>query len=339
MTATPEESTPDARDGSAATMCERARDLAEGHDLEGAAAEFQRVLAAGETHYRGEAAFGLGAVRDAQGDVEGAREAYLLAWHTNDPDHAPRAGYNLAVSYERSGERDDARATWQAVVDAGNERYLPGALCGLADIAADECDSESAAELWRRAVATGDRGYAPLAAYNLGTQLMLRGEYAAAQEAFAAAVADDPAGEARVSLGVVHLERAIASFRDALACADADVFPLAAELLARSLPLRGAYDEAERTWGQGLAHSDPDIARAVRARLRRDCGAVEGAWWDGHVDDAVRTNTLPRLVAELFAAIDEMHESADDAAAVRAVPEHYEWGTTLAVDRQPEDLR
>lgn len=329
MAATPDPATPGADDAFAAAACERARELAHRGDLAGAASEFQRVLACTDTRLRGEAAFGLGAVREAHGDVEEAREACLLALRTGDPEYAPRAGYNLALSYERGGEWAEARDTWQSVVAAGNARYLPGALCRLAEIVADEGDTDTAEGLWERAVESGDREYAPLAAYNLGAQLFQRGQHAAALQAFTTASIDDPAGHARANLGVTHLELAIAAFQGALARADTETLPLATELLGRTLPLRGAYEEAQQVWEYGLGHDEPEVAAGVRDRLRRELDGPAGGRWDELIEDAVRTHTLPRLTGELFAAIEQMYEGAGDADAVRSVPHAYGWGARL----------
>lgn len=329
MPGTPEGATA-TDDELAAAACSRARSLAEQGDLAGAATEFQRVLARGETRSRGEAAFGLGAVREAQGDVEGARDACRLALRSGDPDYAPRGAYNLAVSYEHTGERGEARAAWQAVLDSGNERYLPGALCALADLASDAGDADHAEKLWRRAAAMDDQEYAPLAAHNLGAALLQRGELAAAQETFATAAAHDPDGHARINLGVTHLEQAVSAFQGALACADEETYPLAAELLARTLPLRGAYEAAERTWEQALSHDNPDVAAAVHARLRRDFDGAGSAWWDEYVETAVRAGTLPQLAGELFAVITAMHEAAGEPETLRQIAAAQPWGGHLS---------
>lgn len=319
-------------DDFAQSACERARHLVEEGDLAGAASEFQRVLARGETRFRGEAAFGLSVVREAQGDIEGGREACRLALHTRDHEYAPRAAYNLALSYERSGERGEARVAWQAVIDAGNERYVPGALCGLAALAADSGDSETAEQLWGQAAETGDAEYAPLAAHNLGAARLGRGELAAAQQAFATAAANDRNGHGHVNLGVTYLERALSAFQEALACDDAETYPLAAELLARTLPLRGDYAEARQTWEQALAHSDPHVNAEVRARLQREFGHAtnpDGAWWTDIVEAAVCSGTVPELAAELCTALGAVYEAAGEPELVRQIVASYSWGERL----------
>lgn len=206
--------------------------------------------------------------------------------------------------------------------------------------------------------------------YELGGRLLERGDARQAAEVFAAAVrqleeqraraagagdqaapgpADpaDAAGPADVAgpadpvrgrllagLGIARLEQALAAFREAAEWAGPDVRPLAVELLARALPLRDRDDEAAQVWRWGLEDPDPEVAAAVRARLRRSfgirstadgaertggAGGVDSAggaarpWWEGFLESAVCHGTLPLLAGELFAAIDHMY-------AVVAVP-------------------
>lgn len=326
----------------AAAACECAVRLAEGGDLEGAARELRRVLDLGDTPSRAEAAFGLGVVRQERGDAAGACAAFRQAIGTADPEYATRAAYHLAISHEREGEHVEARAVWQAVVDSRDDRYLPAALFHLAAIADESGEDPDARELWERTVATQDPTYAPLAACALGAWLVEHGDAAAAEEALGAAVsADDPATAAHawVNIGIARLDQAAEAFGEALVRDDPETAPLAVELLARTLPLRGRYDEASRVWEHGLGHPDQEVATEVRARLRRGLGA-EGApdelWWQAPVEAAVRTGTLPRLAGELFAAIDVMRALAvapgDAREALRRVarvPDGYAWGREL----------
>ncbi len=170
-------------------------------------------------------------------------------------------------------------------------------------------------------------------------------------ETVAAGVAVDPA--AAVEEGMAHLDQAIAAFSRACESAGDDIFPLAIELLARTLPLRGRDADAAVVWQRGLEDPDPAVETAVRARLRRAFGGDEvppGAdvasptWWEGFVEAAVCHGTLPLLANELFGALDQMYSvSAVPLAqgggrardlrevllsAVR-VPSQYAWGPEL----------
>jgi hypothetical protein len=154
----------------------------------------------------------------------------------------------------------------------------------------------------------------------------------------------DPAH--RVADGIAHLEQAIAAFTEAAGSGDADIVPLAIELLARTLPLCERDEESAQVWEHGLGHPDPVIGEAVRDRLRRAFGTAEteSSWWEAFVEAAVCHGTLPLLTNEVFGALDHMYALAAVplarggartrelrevlAQAVR-VPSGYVWGDEL----------
>ncbi|GAA4603101.1 hypothetical protein GCM10023195_10010 [Actinoallomurus liliacearum] len=358
MSTTPDEATADP-----STSLEEARNHAESGDLDRAAELFRRVLETGDTAERAQAALGLAVVLEGRGDDEGAREADRLAIATRDPEYGPRAAYHLALSWQRAGERDQARDAWRAVVDFGNRAYLPPAYLALAQIADEEGDARQASEWWELAIATGDEEYAPVAAHDLALRLIDWGEPARAQRILAGALdlvdrGHDPQAHARlaVSLGIAHLEQAIHAFGSVTPGEDADpeVVPLAIELLARTLPLRGRDDAAQEIWRRGL--DDPALGEHVRARLRRTFAAdgEEDAWWEGEVEAALRAGTLPMLTGEVFGALDHMYtviaaryahgpdglpaEAYDVLENTVRVPAAYPWGRALQ-DSFAERLR
>lgn len=336
-----------------AQMCEEARGLAENGEAGRAALLFEKVLAMGETPCRARAALGLAVVLDDAGEVARAREADGVAIATGDPEYGPRAAYHLALTHERAGEPERAASAWGAVVDFGNAAYLPPARLALARIADDAGDFDAAREHWEAAIGTGDAEYGPLAAHDLAQRLLERGDPARAQRVLAAGLRlidreTAPHAYARlaVALGISYLDQAIGAFGAALAAepSDPEAGPLATELLARTLPLRGRGPEAGEVWRRGLA--DPGIAPQVRARIRRDFGEEDGEpadlWWEPVVEQAVSEGTLPALAGEAFGALDHMYallavryaeRRADDAhevlgGAVR-VPSGYLWGPLL----------
>jgi thioredoxin-like negative regulator of GroEL len=336
----------------------RRLDEARGHAQEGrldrAAELFREVLETGDTSQRAQAALGLAVVLEERDDHEGAREADRLAIETKDPEYGARAAYHLALSWERAGERDRARDAWRIVVDFGNPAYLPPACIALAQIADEDGDAAQACEWWERVIATGDERYAPEAAHDLALRLLDWGEPARAQRALDSAldVIDrkrQRQAHARlaVSLGIAHLEQAIAAFGSVTPSADADpeVVPLAIELLARTLPLRGRDEAAQEVWRRGL--EDPTLGGHVRARLRRalDSAGGEHLWWEDDVEAAVRSGSLALLAGEAFGALDHMYalvamryaEGADGLppdvhdllGQVVRVPAGYPWGQAL----------
>lgn len=349
MSATPDEATADP-----SARLEAARDHAESGRLDEAAALFRHVMDTGGTVHRAQAALGLAVVLEGAGDHDGARAADRVAIETGDPEYGARAAYHLALSWERAGERDRARDAWHAVADFGTAAYLPPAYLALAQLADDEGEPAQAREWWERAIATGDEQYAPVAAHDLALRLIEWGEPGRAQQVLIDALRlvdrdRDPHGHARlaVGLGIAHLEQAISAFGSVTPGDDADpeVVPLAIELLARTLPLRGRDEAAQDIWRRGL--DDPALGEHVRARLRRTFGGAgaDGLWWEDHVEAALRANALPVLAGEAFGALDHMYaviaaRHADGPQGLPedvfdvldqavAVPERYPWGPAL----------
>jgi tetratricopeptide (TPR) repeat protein len=315
MTTPPDETAADS-----STRLAEARRHAEEGRLDRAAELFRGVLESGDTSERARAALGLAVVLEGNGDHDGAREADQVAIDTKDAEYGARAAYHLALSWERSGDRERAREAWRIVVDFGNPAYLPPAYLTLAQMADEEGDAAQACEWWERVIATRDERYAPAAAHDLALRLLDWGEPARAQRALDGAMdvldrRQDPQAHARlaVSLGIAHLEQAITAFGGVTPTEDADpeVVPLAIELLARTLPLRGRDEAAQEVWRRGLA--DPVLGEQVRARLRRAFASGDTAghpWWEDDIEAALRAGTLPLLTGEVFGALDQMYALA-----------------------------
>jgi hypothetical protein len=165
------------------------------------------------------------------------------------------------------------------------------------------------------------------------------------------ATGTDPADH--VAEGMGYLDQAIAAFSRGCESGDAGIVPLAIELLARTLPLRGRDADAALVWQRGLEDPDPAVSTAVRTRLRRAFGGDEvpadldgdpPTWWENFVESAVLYGTLPLLANEIFGALDQMYSlaalplvqgggRARDLreillSAVR-VPSEYAWGPDL----------
>ncbi|REF00212.1 tetratricopeptide repeat protein [Thermomonospora umbrina] len=353
MATTPDEATADP-----SMLCEEARRLAEAGDPAAAARVFEHVLEMGEGPHRARAALGLAVVLDDVGDVVGAREADWIAIGTQDAEYGPRAAYHLALTHERAGERSEAARAWTIVVDFGNPDYLPPALLALAQLADDDGDLETARDWWEQVIATGHAQYAPVAAHDLAQRLLERGEPSRAQRVLAGALRlidreTSPYAYARLAttIGIAYLDQAIGAFDAVLdddeAATDPEVGPLATELLARTLPLRGRAEEAREVWTRGLGRSG--IAGEVRARLRREFGARDDdadiPWWEPVVEQAVANGTLPSLTGEVFGALDHMYalaalrfargpaktagEAHEDLGRAVGVPADYAWGGLL----------
>ncbi|MFD8559221.1 hypothetical protein ACWDOR_09480 [Streptosporangium canum] len=247
-----------------------ARKLAESGDLEGAATIFARLAADPAEPDRAQAAVGLAVVLQERGDAPGARTAARTALATGHPEFAAQAACLLAQSFEQEDLLDQARGAWQAALGAGNPAYVPLAHMALARLAAGQQEAE---EALRAALATADPEIASRAAQALAELLLEDGEAGEAAEALLTAlsvpdVADVP--RLRALLGIAHLEMACAEFAGAIEeGGDAETAALAIELLARTLPLRGRDEDAERVWRYGLDSADERLAEDVRLRLNR----------------------------------------------------------------------
>ncbi|MBO2454059.1 tetratricopeptide repeat protein [Actinomadura barringtoniae] len=339
-----------------ARLCEEARRLAEDGELGLAAQLFEQVVDLGDTPLRAQAALGLAVVLDDAGNVTAARAADRTAIATRDPEYGPRAAYHLALTHERAGEHGEAGPAWQMVVDFGNPAYMPPALLALARLADDGGDFDAARGHWEEAIATGDPEYGPVAAHDLAQRLLERGDPARAQRILTAGLklidretAPYAYSRLAVAVGISYLDQAIGAFGAALGDgdepADPEIGPLATELLARTLPLRGRGGEARDIWRRGLA--DTGVAGQVRARLRRDFGAEDDevdpadVWWEPVMESAVSDGSLPALAGEAFGALDHMYallavryaEGGGEAhellgRAIR-VPSDYAWGPLL----------
>ncbi|MDP9844197.1 hypothetical protein [Streptosporangium lutulentum] len=248
-----------------------ARKLAEAGDLDGAATIFAELAADPAEPDRAQAAVGLAVVLEESGDVPGARAAARTALGTGHPEFAAQAACLLAGSFEREDLVDQARAAWQAALGLGNPAYVPLAHMALARLATGDQEAE---EALRAALATADPEIASRAAQRLAEVFLEEGEAGAAAEVLLEALSVPEVAEVprlRVMLGIAHLELACAEFSAAVEeGGDVETSALAIELLARTLPLRGRDEDAERVWSYGLESTDEELAAEVRLRLDRD---------------------------------------------------------------------
>ncbi|GAA2274943.1 hypothetical protein GCM10010149_16860 [Nonomuraea roseoviolacea subsp. roseoviolacea] len=255
-----------------------ARRLAEDGDLDAAAAILAELAADPDEPDRAQAAVGLAVVLEERGDAEGARAAARTALATGHPEYAAQAACHLAQGFEREGRTEQARGAWQAVLGLGTAAYVPLAHLALARLAAETGALDEAETALREAgaaaVAGDDAEMAAHAAQQLAELLTERGEPGEAAEVLLGALESAPAEAVprlRVQLGIAHLELACAEFAGAVEDgADAGTSALAIELLARTLPLRGRDEDAERVWAYGLDHEDEALAAEVRLRRDRD---------------------------------------------------------------------
>ncbi|WP_283136846.1 tetratricopeptide repeat protein [Rhizohabitans arisaemae] len=314
--------------------CDRARTLAERGDLAAAAEIFAELAADPGSPWRAQAAVGLAVVREAGGDVEGARAAARIAVASGHPEYAAQGAYHLARGFEGEGLVDQARAAWQAVVGTGNPGYLPAAHLALARLAQDPEEAERAL---RAAVGTGHPTVVTRAAADLAERLLARDEAEEAARVLHAAIAvatERDTARLHTLLGIAHLELACGALITAVRAETDDraSAALAVELLARTLPLRGREEDAEKVWRHGLEHPDPAVADDVYGRLRRGFAVEEqpseadgpAPWWDPFVEQAVSSGTLPVLTAEAFAALDGLYVTGEPLD-----PEAYAWGSAL----------
>ena len=254
---------------------DHARLLAERGDLDGAAAILSELAADPDGPDRAQAAVGLAVVLDERGDVEAARAAARTALATGHPEYAAQAACHLAQGFEREGRSDQARAAWQAVLGVGTAAYVPLAHLALARLAMGAEEPEEADRELRAAMSAGDDRIAAHAAQQLADLLLEHGEPGEAAGILMDALEFAPAEEVpglRVQLGILHLELACEEFAETVegGAADSQTSALAIELLARTLPLRGRIEDADRVWSYGLGHENEALAAEVRLRYQRD---------------------------------------------------------------------
>ncbi|SDI36613.1 tetratricopeptide repeat protein [Nonomuraea jiangxiensis] len=251
-----------------------ARRLAERGDLDGAAAILSELAADPDGPDRAQAAVGLAVVLEERGDVEAARAAARTALATGHPEYAAQAACHLAQGFEREGRAEQARAAWQAVLGVGTPAYVPLAHLALARLAVRAGQPDEAEQELRAAMAAGDDRLGTHAAQDLADLLIEHGEPGEAAGVLMDALEFAPAEEVpglRVQLGIAHLELACAEFAETVESgADPRTSALAIELLARTLPLRGRMEDADRVWSYGLEHADETLAAEVRLRFQRD---------------------------------------------------------------------
>ncbi|MFI6503029.1 tetratricopeptide repeat protein [Nonomuraea typhae] len=263
-----------------ASPLEHARRLAEGGDLDGAAAILSELAADPAGPHRAQAAVGLAVVLEQRGDAEGARAAARVALATGHPEYGAQAACHLAQGFERDERDDQARGAWQAVLGMGAPEYAVLAHLGLARLAVRQDDLDGAELELRAAIGIGDPHLGARAAQQLAELLLYRGEPGEAADTLLEALAEAPETEVprlRVQLGIAHLELACAEFAGAIEEGeDPGTSALAIELLARTLPLRGRDDDAEQVWSYGLNHADAALADEVRLRLGRDTLSAGG---------------------------------------------------------------
>ncbi|SEH03427.1 Tetratricopeptide repeat-containing protein [Nonomuraea solani] len=253
---------------------DNARRLAEAGDLEAAAAILGRLAADTDEPDRAQAAVGLAVVQEERGQVEAARAAARIALATGHPEYAAQAACHLAQGFEREGRDEQARAAWQAVLGVGTAAYVPLAHFALARLAVAAGQLDEADKELRAVMEAGDERLAAHAAQELADLMLEHGEPGAAAEVLLDALEFAPADEVpglRVQLGIAHLELACAEFAESVeGGADAQTSALAIELLARTLPLRGRPEDADRVWSYGLEHENETLAAEVRLRYHRD---------------------------------------------------------------------
>ncbi|MEV4805980.1 tetratricopeptide repeat protein [Nonomuraea sp. NPDC049421] len=255
-----------------------ARRLAERGDLDAAAAILGELAGDPDEPDRAQAAVGLAVVLEQRGDVEAARRAARTALATGHPEYAAQAACHLAQGFEREERDEQARAAWQAVLGVGTPSYVPLAHLALARLAVRDGNLEEAEKELHAAMEAGmqagDERVGAHAAQRLADLMVEHGEPGAAAEVLLDALEFAPEDEVpglRVQLGIAHLELACAEFAESVeGGADAQTSALAIELLARTLPLRGRADDADRVWTYGLEHENEALAAEVRLRYHRD---------------------------------------------------------------------
>jgi tetratricopeptide (TPR) repeat protein len=102
-----------------------------------------------------EAAFSLGARLAADGDIEGAREAYRRVVNSGHPEYAPVAARNLGHLNQQVGRLRQAHEAFQIAIESGHPDVAPRAMVDLGNLIGDSLYPENARPHYQAAVDSG----------------------------------------------------------------------------------------------------------------------------------------------------------------------------------------
>jgi tetratricopeptide (TPR) repeat protein len=114
-----------------------------------------------------EAAFSLATRLAADGDIEGAREAYRQVVNSGHREYAPVAARNLGRLNEQQGRLRQAYEAYQIAIDSGHPDVAPRAMVDLGNLIGDSLYPENARPLYQAALDSGHAEAAREAARHL----------------------------------------------------------------------------------------------------------------------------------------------------------------------------
>ncbi len=205
------------------------------HQIEAATQAWRKAACSGHTDQAPIAAFNLGVLLGAEGDVDAAKAAYQRAIDSGHHDSAPRAAIGLGLLLEAEGDIDAAKAAYQRAIDSGHHDSVPIAVAVLGLLLEAEGDIEGAKAAYQRAIDSEHADQAPMATAYLGKLLNAQGDVDGATTAYQRAIDSghaDAAPIAAVYLGLLlkaagDVYGAKAAYQRAIDSGHAGVAPIA----------------------------------------------------------------------------------------------------------------
>ncbi|MDA3626663.1 tetratricopeptide repeat protein [Saccharopolyspora sp. WRP15-2] len=297
-------------------------------DVEFTGQALSLVADAGHPDRQQEALLFLGALRNENGDMAGAREAWERAASGDKPHEAAVARSSLAELLQNDGDLDGAEQQL-AEVAAGDTENAGEAALRLGVLRDERDDVDGALAAFERAASVGDRNQVALATAYRAPLLAKRGETDLAEDAYAAAIASGVAEiQAHAALELGNLRRdngddagARDAYEQALAFDDPDVTLRVHQAMGTETAEQRGY----RLMGEG----DVDGARAAIAE-HFDSPRVADFWCAAWGDVADAASVLAEVSGDDLRTCSELgldfgmavEDRAEARAFFRMVADH-----------------
>jgi Tfp pilus assembly protein PilF len=289
------------------------------------------------------AAFNLGLLLAAQGDVAGATAAYQKAIDSGHADYTPAAAVNLGVLLAGQGDVAGAKAAYQMAIDSRHATHAPAAAMNLGVLLAGQDDVAGATAAYRKAIRSRHADHASGAAVNLGLLLAGQDDVAGATAAYRKAIrsrhadnaplAANNRGVLMASLG--NVTAAKADYLKAIDSGHADHGPRAAvglgQLLAGQGDMAGAIAAYQKAADSGHAEFGPRAAvglgqlLAGQGDMAGAIAAYQKAADSGHPDYAPAAARILKVaqpgwesIATIAAVFEDPHHGDDPEPTVMA---------------------
>lgn len=255
------------------------------HDHETAIAAFRKAASSGQANVSGVAAYNLGLLLEAQGDLDEARAAYQQAVDSGHPDAAPMASLNIGSILIAQDDLDGARAAFQAAVDSGHPDASLMARANLGLLLEAEGDLAGARAAYQAAIDSGHAEAAANGRLNMGNLQRTQDDLDGARASYQAAIGSghpDASPKAALNLGMLleahdDLRGAQSAYRTAIASGHADAAPIAALRLRSLVAKQDDLDQAQAAYQVAIASDEALMAALDLGQLLLGQHDLQGA--------------------------------------------------------------